>query len=69
LHGIEIKVEIAGIYVQLIPKVLKLLVLFTVYLVQIWVLNAAGNENNLITLFPSISCDKKEMLLVISSLR
>jgi hypothetical protein len=50
------------VYIQLIPEVLELLVLVTIHLVQIWVLEAAGDEDNFVTLFPSISCDKKQLL-------
>ena len=44
-------------YIQLIPKVFELVILMSIHFVQIWVLKTAGNENNFITLFPSISCD------------
>jgi hypothetical protein len=45
-------------HVQFIPEVLKLVTLMTVHLVQIWILKAAGNQNNFISFFSSISCDK-----------
>lgn len=40
-----------------IPEVLELVTLMPIHLIQIRILKAAGNENNFITLFPSISCD------------